>query len=131
MNCDICYQPDESITKKCCLNICFPCDWRVTGQCYVCDREYLNDIVFCDICQKEITLFNTFFCNRGMVKPNHNVLFCRECGIVDERYLVSFCSDECDMEDYHYYQLSTFFEIQNDNPNLSIKKCLEQLEDQV
>ena len=128
MYCDICYQPDDSIEKKCCLNICFPCDYRVSGQCYVCHREELNKRVLCDLCDKEITLYNTFFCNRGLKKPNHNILFCRDCGIVDDPYLVSFCCDECEFEDYHYYLLSDFFEIKKNNPTLSIKKCLEELE---
>ena len=131
MNCDICYQQEDSIEKKCCLNICFPCDYRVSGRCYVCDREELNEIVFCDVCEKQLTSYNSFFCNRDMIRPHHNIMFCRECGIVDERYLISFCSDECEREDYHQYVLNTFVEIKKNNPTLSIKKCLEQLENEV
>ncbi len=43
MNCDICYHEDESTEKKCCLNICIPCEFRVSGKCYVCNRDELNE----------------------------------------------------------------------------------------
>ena len=128
MNCDICYHKDESTEKKCCLNICFPCEFRVSGRCYICNRDELNETMLCDLCDKEITLYNTYFCNMGLKKPNHNIIFCRQCGIVEDKYLIQFCSDKCEFEDYHHYLLSEFFQIRLQNPSFSIKKCLEKLE---
>ena len=129
MTCDICYNEDNSIQKRCCLNICFPCYFRVSGKCYVCNRDELNEIMSCDLCDKEITLYNIYFCNIGLYKPDHYISFCRECGIVDEaNCLNQYCSDKCEFEDYRNYLLSEFFQIKKDNPSFSIKKCLEKLE---
>ena len=84
------------LAKKWCLNLY---DYRVSGKCYICDREELNQLIPCDLCQKDITLYNTLFCDRGLNQTQHTTLFCQECGIVQQHSLVYYCSAKCQFQD--------------------------------
>ena len=94
----------------------------MSGKCYICDREELNQLIPCDLCQKDITLYNSFFCDVGLKNPHHNIVFCRQCGIVDETSLVYYCSEICQFKDLIQEE---FNEYQRKYPDRSVKNSLK------
>tara|TARA_B100000482_G_C12466555_1_gene243150 strand:+ start:170 stop:568 length:399 start_codon:yes stop_codon:yes gene_type:complete len=61
MNCDICFSNEEEIKqKKCCgINICYLCDFKALGFCYIHEREKINIETECEECGKICSSIST------------------------------------------------------------------------
>ena len=128
MNCDICFNTCTNITKKCCVSICFTCDYKLIGLCPICERTSLNAPVECEVCDKIVTTATSYLCIMNTIDNNHFVIHCSDCGIIDDQYCINFCTDLCNHKFLYKMnilrELDDFNIIRNISPNFNINQCL-------
>ncbi len=60
--CRICNEMAGIYNTCCGLNVCLSCDARVYGQCYIHEREEINETVHCEACAKRGTMMTIHWC---------------------------------------------------------------------
>ena len=73
--CDLCGNEEELVNQCCSVKVCFPCDCRFAGRCAVCQRDELNEEVFCEGegCENVGTSMTILYC------PYCDGFFCPDC----------------------------------------------------
>ena len=71
--CDVCSSKRKIYNSCCGVSVCFPCDFRHTGLCSVCDRDELDKPVDCDVCGTVGNQLAILYC------PTCEGFFCSAC----------------------------------------------------
>ena len=63
MMCDICYDDIDKVKNSCCgFNICYMCDFKSYGACYIHEREKINLEIECEDCEEIATTITAGIC---------------------------------------------------------------------
>ena len=87
--CAICGNTDERWNSCCNISVCFPCDFKLSGRCCVCERAELNELIDCDCCSKIVTVMTITLC------PGCDEMLCCDCLEINDGCIVCCKKDDC------------------------------------
>ena len=97
VTCDICAKERTVPAQSCCgVTLCLPCEVYFLSLCPVCDKDQLNEEVFCDICYQGGNIMTIRECSQGNFDDNNgcDMQVCQQCSKQDTAYdrRLHFCS---------------------------------------
>ena len=107
ITCDICAKEKKVPGRDCCgVKQCFECVYYFTGHCPICDKDYLNQPMFCDICLHRGNLMTVRQCAEGQFDEDGgcDMDVCKVCSRQDPPYDKS----------HHYCSMRHFFDFLED-----------------